>query len=271
MKKFNILIEGTGIRFSTRPPSRLLKESHTRAVITAAVLSVCIIGYVAVTNRDALFKWDLFKKKNETAASLPEDVAPPATMRTRNKKKRVVLDSKGRVLSILGGKAKSYRNIDRASGKRRAEAGHREREYKIRFALCLEIDCAHEVKIDLAQKGVASYISEEERVMPAYRIKAGPAPEPATQKKIISKLEKLGVAHSAGFEQNYLVTDFIWDKAGAEKAVAGLKKLGVKATLTEKRKPRKIFKVVSVGFSDRAFALDMLSGLRGKNIGGIID
>ena len=254
IKRFNLLIKGTGIRFNTAPPRRLLSESRQWVIASTLFLSIALLTAIAVVDIKSLISWELFPEERlDMMVEIPDAVIPELR---KIERKKIVIDSSGVLISYQTSRG----------GPLVKESG-----YVVRFALCLLQENAEIVKADLKKKGVESLIWKVKKDVPAYRLKIGPIPDTITREKIMEALGNLEVVPLPFVKGGYTMTDTMLIKSAALETLEKIEKLSVPATLVTERKSSTVFKVTSKPFMDDASAKNSLKKWREKKIDGLVE
>lgn len=259
IKRFNLLIKGTGIRFNTDPPRRLMCESRQWVIASSLFLSAALLATIAVVDIKSLISWELFPEERlDLLVELPD---APSSEPKKIERKKIVMDDRGVVISYNGGQ----------DGPLPGKAVKKDGGYLVRFAVCLLQENAEVVKADLKKKGVKSVIWKVKKDVPAYRLKIGPIPDTITREKVMEVLGGLGLSPLPFVKGGYALTDTMLLKSYALETLEKVEKLSVGATLMTERKNATVFKVTSKPFTDDASARKSLEKWRDKKIDGIVE
>lgn len=259
IKRFNLLIKGTGIRFNTAPPRQLLCESRQWVIASSLFLSAALLAAIAIVDIKSLISWELF---SEERLDLITDIpVAPSSAPKKIERKKIVMDNSGVVISYSSGQSEPLPGA----------AAKKESGYLVRFAICLLQENAEIVKADLMKKGVESIIWKVKKNVPAYRLKIGPIPDTITRKKVMKALGGLDLSPLPFVKGGYALTNAMLIKSFALKTMEKVEKLSVRATLVTERKNATVFKVTSKPFMDDAHAGESLKKWREKNIDGIVE
>lgn len=260
------MIEGTGIRYSLGPKRSFFGDSRRLAFFAAFGISALAIGYIAVQDKNALTRWELFpEEKLDLWTEIPvaENFAPTNTQ-TKPRRKRIVLDESGMVVSsanIPVSPAASPDSLQPASKSR----------YVIRFAVCLLRHSAESVKKELGAKGVESVIQLGKRKMPFYRLKIGPFPDSIARRRAREILEEMSISVEPSSSAGGLITATVWLESRVKKAKKRLDAISVGSKISTGRKTRAVFRVISPRFDNRATAVHQLEEWRKKKINAVVE
>lgn len=254
IKRFNLLIKGTGIRFNTAPPRRLMCESRQWVIASSLFLSIALLTAIAVVDIKSLFSWELFSEERLDMMVEIEDASKPEPMKIDRKK--IVMDSSGILISYQIGQGSP---LVKESG------------YVVRFAVCLLQENAEIVKADLKKKGVESLIWKIKSDVTAYRLKIGPVPDTITRKKVMAALGNLEVTPLPFVKGGYTMTDTMLVKSVALETLKKVEELSVPATLVTERINSSVFKVTSRPFANEASAKESLKKWSDKKIDGLVE
>ncbi|MFQ5431478.1 MAG: SPOR domain-containing protein [Nitrospinota bacterium] len=259
IKRFNLLIKGTGIRFNICPPKNLKRESRQWVIPSSLFLSIALLAATAVVDINSLISWELFPEERlDLLVELPDSPGPEPKSIDR---KKIVMDKSGVVISYSGGRGEPLAGT----------AVKKNGGYLVRFALCYLQKNAEIVKADLKKKGVESVIWKVTKDVPAYRLKIGPIPDTITREKVMGVLGGLELSPLPFVKGGYTLTDTMLIKSVALEMMEKVEKLSVGAALVTERKNATVFKVTSRPFTDDRHARDSLEKWRDKNIDGIVE
>jgi hypothetical protein len=265
-KRFNLLFRGTGIRFGNPPPIAGKPSGPFSFPLLAAA---AILIAIAVA---AFYPGTRESRPDATAVSPPP---PPRHVETKELPTVAVTDNEtpevGKDVppaSVPVPQAQSA-----AQPPAQAENVPEENGSKVfvRFGIFLSRENAERLVTTLREKEIAASIQERTIPMPAYFIKAGSAPDGETMKKAVVALEKFTVALPGAVEPEYLLVGPIWLKEQALIAVKTIQGLGLKAEMTEERKERVVYRVVSPPFGAKVVAQNQADDWRKRGIVGVIE
>ncbi|GMT42646.1 MAG: hypothetical protein IEMM0002_1057 [bacterium] len=286
IRKLNLLIEGTGIRFIVSPNRSflILQDSRARALFFAFLTSALIIGCIAIWNKDSLMRWDLFpEEKVDLWAEIPNEDEKSSTQpdTDENRRKRITLDNSGIVVSssnlaipdaVIGNGPAVPKSGEGAIFKKSSDG---ETGYLVRFAICLFRKNAELIKKELGAKGVESVIRLERRKIPLYRLKIGPFPDTIAKDKAARTLRETGILTSPQANEDVNDEIMLIAKVRIKNKAAAVKKkmneISIKTEVSRKRETATVFKVVSQPYDGRALAARRLGELRKKNIDGVLE
>lgn len=259
IKRFNLLIKGTGIRYTVSPKRRWFRDSRQFGFASAAFISILLIAVTGLLDMKSLTSWELFPEKRlDLFVDIPDT---PQAKPVNADRKKVVLDKTGVVLSYRGGLSAPVPGAV-------TEAGN---GYLVRFAICLLRENAELIKAELTEKGVDSVIWKVRRKMPAYRLKIGPIPDSITKEKIVAALAELKVSPLAFVDGGYLLTEPVTLQDLALKAREKVEKMSLDAELITEQREAMVFKVTSSPFKDGRLATESLEKWRKMDIDGIVE
>lgn len=275
IKRFNLLIKGTGIRYTIGPKRRWFRDSRQFVFASAVFISILLIGVTGLLDMKSLTNWELIPEKRlDLFVDIP---AVPAPKPVKDDRKKVVLDKTGVVLSYRrgqGGPAQGavteagtpITSTQGQEGTSRGQAG-----YLVRFAICLLRENAELIKAELTAKGVDSVIWKVRRKMPTYWLKIGPIPDSITKEKVVTALAEMKVSPLPFADGGYLLTEPVALQNLALKAREKVESMSLDAELVTEQREATVFKVTSSPFKDGPLATESLEKWRKINIDGIVE
>jgi len=234
-----------------------------------------VIGYIAMQNKDALTRWELFPQEKLDIwlkIPVPENFAQTDMQKKAKKphRKRVVLDESGMVASSANLSFPLAAPVPAGRDGSKSAPGER---YVIRFAVCLFKYSAESIKKELGAKGVESVIRLGKRKMPFYRLKIGPFPDSIARKKVRGILKEMSIPVSppSSAEDKAITTAAVWSKNKTTKAQKRLAAMSIGVEMLTGKKVKAVFKVTSSYFDDHSVAARRLKEWRKKKIGGVVE
>lgn len=236
-KRFNLLIEGTGVRFHKAPEKRSMPKYilfSTIIILTAAVASAFY------------FKPEYLQTPSpvDDTAKVSEDEdepLPSAIEQAVNNPEQGALTEKAAVKPV------------------------------VRFGLFASRDNAERMAQELQKQDVFADIRVVSRTAPALTVRAWPIKDVSKLGEVWKELEKINVAQPPRIEQQYILVGPLWSKESSSAVAQKMRELGFHSSEEEGSAEREMYEVVSMPLDSEVVAQYKIIEWRAKGFEGVVE
>ncbi len=269
--RFNLLFEGTGIRFRREDDSPAEKpvDIYSRALRTAFLILLLILTASYLVSLYEFYPADTPEPATQNASPPIHGSAKelPTVEVAGNETPTLAKDTQQPTISapqpVVAVPAPPTPAENYPQGKMTRPL--------VRFGVFLSRTNAEKMLATLRQKEISALVEEELRPMPAYTIESEPVTDEAAMEKAMTVLKKFNVALMGAVEPKYLVVGPIWLKEQALEAAQKARQLGLKISITEERMEKVVYGVVSPPFETVELAQHQADEWRTQGVDGLIE